>query len=106
MTGAELAVWRHLLGLTIDDLAAVLGVNERTARAWESGRDPVPARVPDEVAALGAEHSALTRRMVTDGRPVAILRDKTAQTVRPRGWYVAAAARALAMDPSFEVVWS
>lgn len=105
MTGAELAVWRHLLGLTVDELAEVLGVNERTARAWESGRDPIPARVSDELAMLGVEHEALARSMATDGRPVVIVRDKAVQTVRPRGWYVAAAARALTVEPDLQVGW-
>lgn len=104
LTAAEFAVWRHLLGFTLDELAAALAVNPRTVRSWESGRDPIPARIGEELAALDVEHRELATRMASDGRPVAIHRDK-AQGVRPRGWYVAAAARALAVEPDLEVDW-
>ena len=105
MTGAELAALRHLLGLTLDGLADALGVNPRTTRAWESGRDPIPARIAGEMGALVDEHTALAVLMVADGRPVGIVRDKTAPRPRPRGWYVAAAARAMADEPDLEVDW-
>ena len=94
MTGAEFAAHRHLIGLTLDELADTLGVNPRTTRAWETGRDLIPARIPAELGALVAEHGRLAKQM-TDGRPVGITRDKAAPSARPRGWYVAAAARAL-----------
>ena len=104
MTAAEFAAWRHLLGLTLDELAAALAVNPRTTRAWESGRDPIPARVADELAAMDAEHRKLVAAMVAAEAPVAIHRDKRAGE-HPRGWYVAAAARALTVEPDLEVDW-
>lgn len=104
MTAAEFAAWRHLLGLTLDELAEALAVNPRTTRAWESGRDPIPARITDELAAMDVEHRALADQMVAAETPVAIHRDKHVGP-RPRGWYVAAAARALAVDPDLEVDW-
>ncbi len=106
MTGAELAAWRHLLGLTLDELAETLAVNVRTTRSWESGRDPIPLRIRAEVAGLVVEHGELAASMVNDGRPVAITRDKAAPSPRPRGWYVAAAARALAVEPGLMVEWA
>ena len=106
MTGAELAAWRHLLGLTLDELAGTLAVNVRTTRSWESGRDPIPLRIRAEVAGLVVEHGELAASMVDDGRPVAITRDKAAPSPRPRGWYVAAAARALAVEPGLMVEWA
>ena len=106
MTGAEMAAWRHLLGLTLDELAEALAVNVRTTRSWESGRDPIPLRIRAEVATLVVEHGELAARMVDDGRPVAITRDKAAPSPRPRGWYVAAAARALAVEPGLMVEWA
>ena len=105
MTAGEFAAWRHLLGLTLNELAEALAVNPRTTRAWESGRDPIPARVTDELAALDVEHRALAGQMVDAKAPVAIARDKAAAQPRPRGWYVAAAARALAVEPDLEVDW-
>ena len=106
MTGAELAAWRHLLGLTLDELAGTLAVNVRTTRSWESGRDPIPLRIRAEVAGLVVEHGELAASMVDDGRPVAITRDKAAPSPRPRGWCVAAAARALAVEPGLMVEWA
>lgn len=106
MSGAEFAAHRHLVGLTLDELATTLGVNPRTARAWETGRDPISLWVRPELAQLVVEHGRLATSLATDGRPVMIVRDKSAgDAPRPRGWYVAAAARALVMEPDLEVEW-
>lgn len=106
MTGAEFAARRHLLGLTLDELAAMIGVNPRTVRAWETGRDLIPERIGDELAALIDEHTALVERMVASDEVVGIVRDKeVADMPRPRGWYVAAAARALLVEPDLMVDW-
>ena len=41
------AARRHLTGLSVTELAAHLAVNPRTVRSWESGRDPIPARIAE-----------------------------------------------------------
>ena len=107
LTGAELAARRHLIGVTLDELATILHVNPRTVRAWESGRDNIPARITDEMAALIDEHTDLVNELLNSfWRIVRIDRDKTAATPRPRGWYIAAAARAIAEQPDLMVDWS
>lgn len=103
MTGAEYAAWRHLLGLTGDELAAMLGVRPRTARAWETDRDPIPYGVPAQLAQIKAEHDALAQRYASTDEVIGIVRDKTVATACPRGWYVAAAARAL--HPDMDIEW-
>ena len=104
MTGAEFAARRHLLGLTLDELAAVLGVNPRTTRSWETERDQIPARLPAELDALTAEHTKLAQEMIAAGS-VQIVRAKHDNQDRPRGWYVAAAALATATNPDLRVEW-
>ena len=104
MTGAEFAVRRHMLGLTLDELASALGVNPRTTRSWETERDQIPARLPAELDALTAEHTKLAQEM-TDAGSVQIVRAKHDSQDRPRGWYVAAAARATATNPGLRVEW-
>ena len=104
MTGAEFAARRHLLGLTLDELASALGVNPRTTRSWETERDQIPARLPAEMDALIAEHTKLAQEM-TDAGSVQIVRSKHDGQDRPRGWYVAAAARATAATPGLRVEW-
>ena len=104
MTGAEFAAHRHLIGLTLDELASILGVNPRTVRAWEAERDPIPPRVPDELDALIAEHAALAQEVAAAGS-VQIVRAKHDGQDRPRGWHVAAAARATAINPGLRVEW-
>lgn len=54
MTGGELQTVREYLGLTGDRLAAILHVQPRTLRAWESGKDPIPYRIREEVEAVEA----------------------------------------------------
>ena len=104
MTGAELATRRHLLGLTLDELASALGVNPRTTRSWETERDQIPARLPAELDALTAEHTKLAQEMIA-AWSVQIVRAKHDDQDRPRGWHVAAAARATAAKPDLRVEW-
>lgn len=54
LTPAELRAAREYLGLTGDHLAKRLGVNPRTLRSWEQGRDPIPGRIRPEIAELKA----------------------------------------------------
>ena len=104
MTGAEFAARRHMLGLTLDELASALGVNPRTTRSWETERDQIPARLPAELDALTAEHTKLAQEMIAAGS-VQIVRAKHDDQDRPRGWHVAAAARATAAKPDLRVEW-
>ena len=106
LSGADFAARRHLVGLTLEEVADALGVNPRTARAWEAGRDLIPERIGDELAALIDEHTALVERMVDSEEVVGIVRDKDVDTPRPRGWYVAAAARALPIEPDLMLDWA
>lgn len=64
MTGGELQTVREYLGLTGDALAAMLGVNPRTLRAWEAGRDPIPERVREEVEQIEADTAAAVGELV------------------------------------------
>nr|DAV79576.1 MAG TPA: protein of unknown function (DUF4447) [Caudoviricetes sp.] len=50
---------RELLGVAPEAMAELLGVTDRTYRAWESGRDPVPVGVADEVGGRVAQTLAL-----------------------------------------------
>lgn len=52
LTGAELRATREMLGLTGDHLAKMLGINPRTIRSWEQGRDPIPPRIGTEITEL------------------------------------------------------
>lgn len=60
MTAAEFRVARESLGVTMEWIAAELGVAERTVRRWESG----VTRVPDGVAADVRAIQAATDRFV------------------------------------------
>ena len=52
LTAAELRTVREQHGLTGDHMARLLGVNPRTVRSWEQGRDPIPGRIRPEIAEL------------------------------------------------------
>lgn len=59
ITPAELKARREALGYTTDDIAKVAGVNNRSPRAWESGREPVPVRIRTILDTLEAETNAV-----------------------------------------------
>lgn len=65
LTAAELRTAREYLGLTGDHMAKLLGVNPRTLRSWEQGRDPVPGRIRPEVAELKEETRKAVAEMVS-----------------------------------------
>ena len=59
ITPAELKARREALGYTTDDIAKAAGVNNRSPRAWESGREPVPVRIRALLDDLEAETNAV-----------------------------------------------
>lgn len=64
MTGGELQTVREWLGLTGEALAGILGVNPRTLRAWEAGRDLIPERVRGEVEQIEAATAVAVGELV------------------------------------------
>lgn len=64
MSNAELQTVREYLGLTIEALAGMLSVRPDTVRRWESGREPIPYRVPDEVEKLEQYTAAAVGELV------------------------------------------
>ena len=89
MDGGELQMVREYLGLTLESLAAMLAVNPRTLRSWESGRDPVPERIREEVERVEAMTAAAVGELVDalgDARDPAVVvyrRDADMHTARP-----------------------
>ncbi|WP_371099897.1 hypothetical protein [Streptomyces sp. PU_AKi4] len=64
LTAAEVRVAREYLGLTGDKMAEKLGVNPRTLRSWEQGRDLVPGRIRPEIAEMKAATDAAVAKLV------------------------------------------
>lgn len=76
MDPGELRMVREALGLTTRHLASMLTVREDTLRRWESGREPVPERVRENVELL----EQFTAQAV--GELVAALQDARDPAVR------------------------
>lgn len=104
MSGAELAALRAVMGHSLDSLAAALGVNPRTVRSWESGRDRISERAEALIWAEMARHDEAVARMLDAEMPIALSRGPVGD--RPRGWWAAAAGRAMLADPDIEVEWA
>ena len=105
VTPAEVAALRHMMGLSQDHMARLLGVNVRTVRSWESGRDVLSESSADAVWALARRHDDLVRRYLDAGVEIGIERDMGADASPPRGWYLAAAGRAMVAEPGLMVGW-
>ena len=75
MDPGELQAVREYLGLTGEALAAILSVNPVTLRRWESGRDPIPYRVREEVEQIEETTARAVDEVATaleDARDVAV----------------------------------
>lgn len=64
LTPAEVRIAREYLGLNGDKMADKLGVNPRTLRSWEQGRDSVPGRIRPEIAEMKATTDAAVAKLV------------------------------------------
>ena len=105
MSPAEVAALRHMLGLSLDAFARVLGVNPRTVRAWEGGRDDMSETSSRAVWALARRHDELVREYANAEAVIVIDRDMPTPANPPRGWYLAAAGRAMLIEPDLMVEW-
>ena len=76
MDPGEMQTVREYLGLTTESLAGMLGVRPDTLRRWESGREPIPHRVREEVEAVEEYTAAAV------GEVVAALHDARDPAVR------------------------
>ena len=97
MSSAEFAALTMVLGLTRQDLAAEMGVGERTVQSWIEGRATVPARVPGILTRLLDEQQALVEEYRQEGQAVIPYHDREGD--RPSRWYRAAAGLAALHDP-------
>lgn len=104
MSPAEVSALRHMMGLSMDAFAHLLGVNPRTVRSWESGRDMLSESSTAAVWALARRHDELVREYLEAGVPIGIERDM-GDASPPRGWYLAAAGRAMLAEPDLMVGW-
>ncbi|MGJ9487133.1 helix-turn-helix domain-containing protein [Actinotignum sp. GS-2025e] len=102
MDAPIISAYRHTLGLKIDALADLLGVSVRTMRAWESGRDPIPEGAAQDILRLVRDQARLAQRMVDSGMIITLPRRRAEF---PRGYYVAALARALEVEPDLMAEW-
>ena len=102
MSAAEVAALRTLMGLSLDQLAEAIGRNRRVVRYWESGRYAPNAESVEALWALKARHDDLVAEML-DADAVIVPR-RHPDGAMPRGWYLAAAGRAIA-EEHVKVEW-
>lgn|GEM_PF-5903266 len=104
LSPAHVAAVRAATGLTLDQMASMLHVHPRTVRAWQSGRNVPSDSASAAISALLAKHTELVRRLATGDQGVTITREERVGDL-PRGWWLAAAGQALAVNPAIEVEW-
>lgn len=115
MTGSELLVVRTSLGMSRAELSRVLSVNENTVRRWESGKDPIPARLRDEINTIENAADEAVYSLVAELRSMAtprvVLRREQAAEGEYRldpagyggGWYRCIVGRAIREVPGTRV---
>ena len=72
-------------------------MKRRGVRLWASTR----VAVWD----LARRHDALVDQMLAADVPIAIRREQSTGDLPPRGWFLAAAGRALLADPEVSIEW-
>ncbi len=103
MSAAEITALRQLLGLPVSELAWILDNDERAVRRRESGKNPVITEgVAAEMWELVEEHNQLVADYAAQE---VVLLPVDGDDYRPRGWFIAAAGRALALNPDLEIQW-
>ena len=104
MTGPEIAATRHLLGLSQQELASMLHVGRSAVKDWERGRFTARDGVIADLLALRASHDHETNRLAEGaaaGIPIYL-----PDGPKPRGWYLALAARVLDREPEAQFEWT
>lgn len=104
MSGLEFHCFRHLFGLSVDELADRLDVSTRTLRSFESGRDPINTGVEQDMHNLNRQHAELVQ-LILDSDEVVTVPRSGEDLPHPRGWYVAAIARAMNAEPNLMAEW-
>ncbi|MFF2088527.1 helix-turn-helix domain-containing protein [Nocardia sp. NPDC058176] len=102
MRPAEIAATRHLMGLSQAELAAALEVNRHAVKDWESGRFQPRSGVVRDLLTLRAEHDAELATLVEQTSENEV---EVPDGPRPRGWYLALAARLMDRVPSARIDW-
>lgn len=106
MNNAELRVVREGLGLSVTDMAEHFGVNPRTVRSWESGRDSVPPWVAEGMGLLEAvAKDEVDLQIATlQGSSFPLIALDFEEDSKPAGWQRAIAFRVRESLPSLQVV--
>lgn len=115
MDPGELQTVREALGLTTRHLAGMLDVREDTVRRWESGRDPIPVRVREEIETIEAATATAVGELVAalkDARDPAVLVFRTDEAMHaarpdlahlPARWWRHVAYRATSEVPGVTI---
>ena len=93
LSALQVAALRVRCGLSLDQWAQMLGVNPRTVRSWESGRDGMSARSTALVWRAVDEHNRLIDslfRAESDDERTDLM-----DGPMPRQWYLSAYGRVL-----------
>lgn len=118
MTGAELAAARQSMGLTVAELADLLGIaDHKRIRQWEKGHTnhgdpaPIPPGIATEIHDLLHRHHATTTALATQAHAgdgiIYIPRPHTPPHHKiPASWLLAAAANARATHPDLRIQWT
>lgn len=108
MTGAEMAAHRHLLGLSMSELADYRGLSDlKTMRDQEAGRTRVPEKTAAKLEELLIEHTQILERLTqgaAEGMVISIPRFGDEQ--HPKGFWLGLAARLIDRQPDVMLEWS
>lgn len=110
LTDAEFRIAREDLGLTMEHVAARLGVAERTVRRWEAGTSRIPAGVAEQVGDLtdqaDAQVDAWATRLLDVAEPVLVIPREGERDGWPASWWRALAARIVERVDGLRVVYA
>lgn len=101
LTPAEIAATRRLIGLSPEQLAAIMNIGDRSVRRWETGAKIISDSAANALLDLRQEHDEDTKALATAEH----IEIPAGTDLKPSSWWLAAAARIIDRNPEATINW-
>lgn len=101
LTPAEIAATRRLIGLSPEQLAAIMNIGDRSVRRWETGTKIISDSAANALLDLRQEHDEDTKALAAAEH----IEIPAGTDLKPSSWWLAVAARIIDRNPEATINW-